>query len=217
MSALLVHVAMLAGPPVAAVAPVASSLGGQGGWAGAFDGVPGLGDSAVRLIAAALLGALIGWERGRAEKPADSRTMMLISVGAAGFVLIGARVVADHAGQPGIQTDPTRVLSYIISGVGFLGAGAILHSKKAVRGLTTASSVWCTAAVGAACGLGEFVIGAIISVIVLVTLWTPWLYHEMHGTTPGNGNGNGNGPAVPASKSAAPGGVGVSRKSPERE
>lgn len=156
---------------------------------GLWGGVPELSDSAVRLVAAAVLGALIGWERGRAEKPADSRTMMLISVGAAGFALIGVRVVSDHAGGPGIQADPTRVLSYIISGVGFLGAGAILHSKKAVRGLTTASSVWCTAAVGAACGLGEFVVGAIIAVIVLATLWTPWLYHEVNGTAPGcNGN-----------------------------
>lgn len=149
---------------------------------------PGTLDTAFRLIVAAVLGALIGWERGRADKPADSRTMMLIAVGAAGFALVGVRVVADQTAAPGIQTDPTRVLSYIISGVGFLGAGAILHSKKAVRGLTTASSVWCTAAVGAACGLGEYVVAVVVSMIVLVTLWTPWLYHEVRGTTPNDGN-----------------------------
>lgn len=148
----------------------------------------GTWDTALRLVLAAVFGALIGWERGRAEKPADSRTMMLIAVGAAGFVLLGARVVAIQEPDIGIRSDPTRVLAYIVSGVGFLGAGAILHSKKAVRGLTTASSVWCTAAVGAACGLGEFVVAVVVSMIVLVTLWTPWLFHEMRGTTPKDGN-----------------------------
>lgn len=145
-------------------------------------------DTAFRLVIASVLGALIGWERGRADKPADSRTMMLIAVGAAGFALVGVRVVANQTPVAGIQTDPTRVLAYIISGVGFLGAGAILHSKKAVRGLTTASSVWCTAAVGAACGLGEYVVAVVVSMIVLVTLWTPWLYHEVRGTSPNDGN-----------------------------
>jgi putative Mg2+ transporter-C (MgtC) family protein len=156
----------------------------------------GVEDSALRLVLAAVLGALIGWERGRAEKPADARTMMLISVGAAGFALIGVRVLADTAPTDAIQTDPTRVLAYIISGVGFLGAGAILHSKKAVRGLTTASSVWCTAAVGAACGLGEYTVGVIIAVIVLLTLWTPWVYYELTGAEhPRNGDANGSGSA----------------------
>ncbi len=135
----------------------------------------------VRLLAAALLGAAIGLERGRAEKPADSRTMMLIAVGAAAFALLGVRVIAARQGEASIQVDPTRVLAYIISGVGFLGAGAILHSKKSVRGLTTAASVWCTAAVGAACGLGEFSVAGFATLIVLVTLWTPWVYYAVTG------------------------------------
>jgi putative Mg2+ transporter-C (MgtC) family protein len=141
-------------------------------------------DMLLRLIAAAVMGALIGWERGRADKPADSRTMMLVSVGAAGFVLLGMRVVVDVPTGVGIQTDPTRVLSYIVSGVGFLGAGSILHSKKTVRGLTTASSIWCTAAVGAACGLGELTVAFFIFAIVFVTLWTPWVYYELRGIPP---------------------------------
>src|SRR5690606_18182350 len=103
-------------------------------------------DLALRLCIAAVLGALIGAERSRAEKPADTRTMMLISVGAAAFALVGERVIAGSEGSAadGIVSDPTRVLAYIISGVGFLGAGAILHSKRTVKGLTTASSIWCT-------------------------------------------------------------------------
>jgi putative Mg2+ transporter-C (MgtC) family protein len=147
---------------------------------------------AFRLCAAAVLGALIGAERSRAEKPADTRTMMLISVGAAAFALIGERVIAGSAGgsEVGLVSDPTRVLAYIISGVGFLGAGAILHSKRTVKGLTTASSIWCTAAVGAACGLGELLIAGIVSAIVLVTLWGPWVYYGVTGRKPMNGHAN---------------------------
>lgn len=151
---------------------------------------PELWEVGLRLVMASVLGALIGWERGRADKPADTRTMMLISVGAAAFALTGVRVIEDYASGGGTVSDPTRVLSYIISGVGFLGAGAILHSKKSVRGLTTASSVWCTAAVGAACGMGQYFVAAVVSAIVLVTLWTPWIYYEFSDRdAPGNGDG----------------------------
>lgn len=157
---------------------------------------PDPAQTVVRLVVAAVLGAVIGWERGRADKPADSRTMMLISVGAAGFALLGVRVLDAQGGTGGTQTDPTRVLSYIISGVGFLGAGAILHSKKAVRGLTTAASVWCTAGVGAACGLGEFIIAGTVAAIVLVTLWTPWLYYGITGKPAPGDNGNADHPII---------------------
>ncbi|MFB3431168.1 MAG: MgtC/SapB family protein [Phycisphaerales bacterium] len=152
----------------------------------------GSSELAFRLCAAAVLGALIGAERSRAEKPADTRTMMLISVGAAAFALIGERVIAGSAGgaDVGLVSDPTRVLAYIISGVGFLGAGAILHSKRTVKGLTTASSIWCTAAVGAACGLGEMLIAGVVSGIVLVTLWGPWVYYGVTGKLPPNGSGS---------------------------
>jgi uncharacterized membrane protein YhiD involved in acid resistance len=141
--------------------------------------LPELLDIGLRLGVAAVMGGLIGWERGRAEKPADARTMMLIAVGAAAFVLVGARVVAESEAGGVVQADPNRVLSYVVSGVGFLGAGAILHSKKSVLGLTTAASVWCTAAVGAAAGLGEYAVGAMVTLIVLITLWFPWLTHRI--------------------------------------
>jgi putative Mg2+ transporter-C (MgtC) family protein len=149
------------------------------------------GELAFRLVLAAVLGALVGAERSRAEKPADTRTMMLISVGAAAFALVGERVIAGSEGgaADGIVSDPTRVLAYIISGVGFLGAGAILHSKRTVKGLTTASSIWCTAAIGAACGLGEILIAAIVSGIVLLTLWGPWVYYGVTDKQPPNGAG----------------------------
>jgi putative Mg2+ transporter-C (MgtC) family protein len=88
-------------------------------------------------------------------------------------------VVAESEAGGVVQADPNRVLSYVVSGVGFLGAGAILHSKKSVLGLTTAASVWCTAAVGAAAGLGEYLVGAMVTLIVLITLWFPWLTHRI--------------------------------------
>lgn len=143
----------------------------------------------LRLVLAAVLGALLGWERSRADKPADTRTMVLIAVGAAAFALLGENVlVARDAGET-IRTDPTRVLSYIISGVGFLGAGAILHSKRTVKGLTTAAAIWTVAGIGAACGLGEYLIAYFLFAIVFVTLWAPWVHSGFTGELSREENG----------------------------
>jgi len=135
-----------------------------------------------RLLLAAIFGGLLGWERGRSDKPADIRTMILIATGAAAFTLIGQQLIALSDNDAIIRTDPTRVLSYIISGVGFLGAGAILHSKRTVRGLTTAASIWVVAAIGAACGVGEFMIAFFLFAITFVTMWAPWVYALANGT-----------------------------------
>ena len=135
-----------------------------------------------RLLLAAVFGGLLGWERGRSEKPADIRTMILIATGAAAFTLIGQQLIALSDNDAIIRADPTRVLSYIISGVGFLGAGAILHSKRAVKGLTTAASIWVVAAIGAACGVGEFMIAFFLFAITFVTMWAPWVYALANGT-----------------------------------
>tara|TARA_R110002096_G_scaffold344921_9_gene538248 strand:+ start:17306 stop:17926 length:621 start_codon:yes stop_codon:yes gene_type:complete len=136
----------------------------------------------LRLGLAALFGALLGWERGRSEKPADIRTMILIGAGAAMFTLLGERMIDAGGDESIIRADPTRVLSYIISGVGFLGAGAILHSKRSVKGLTTAASIWTVAAIGAACGVGEFMIGFFLFAIAFITLWMPWVWALADGT-----------------------------------
>jgi len=135
-----------------------------------------------RLLLAAVFGGLLGWERGRSEKPADIRTMILIATGAAAFTLIGQQLITLSDNDAIIRADPTRVLSYIISGVGFLGAGAILHSKRAVKGLTTAASIWVVAAIGAACGVGEFMIAFFLFAITFVTMWAPWVYALANGT-----------------------------------
>ncbi len=136
----------------------------------------------LRLFLAALMGGLLGWERGRAEKPADIRTMILIGAGAAMFTLLGERIIDAGGDEAIMRADPTRVLSYIISGVGFLGASAILHSKKNVTGLTTAASIWVVAGIGAACGVGEFMIAFFLFTIAFVTLWTPWVFAMADGT-----------------------------------
>jgi putative Mg2+ transporter-C (MgtC) family protein len=103
----------------------------------------------VRLLVASLLGGLLGWERESVGASAGLRTHMLVSLGSALFVLIPL--------QAGMEvTDLSRVLQGVTAGIGFLGAGAILKltDKKEIEGLTTAASVWLTAAVGIAAGMG---------------------------------------------------------------
>jgi len=150
---------------------------------------------AIRLGLAVIFGAVIGLERKFADKPADARTMALIAAGAAGFTLLGVQFAAGVEPGQGLTLDPSRIVSYIISGVGFLGAGAILHSKKTVTGLTTAASIWASAAIGAACGLGQYTIGIALLLVAIGALWVPWLRRLPQTLENGNGNGNGNGNA----------------------
>jgi len=141
-----------------------------------------IADISIKLGLATILAAMLGWERGRADKPAGIRTMILISTGAATFAMLGTRVIGQdmtNGAESIIRADPTRVLSYIISGVGFVGAGAILHSKKAVKGLTTAASIWVVAAIGAAAGLGEYAVAILVFTVAFVSLWIPWVYYEI--------------------------------------
>jgi putative Mg2+ transporter-C (MgtC) family protein len=140
---------------------------------------------ALRLGVAVLMGMAIGWERAMAEKPADARTMALVAAGAAGFTLLGVQIAASVTPDTSLSLDPTRIIAYIISGVGFLGAGAILHSKKSVTGLTTAASIWTAAAIGAACGLGAFTIAVGLFLVAVAVLWVPWVKRF-----PMNGNGH---------------------------
>lgn len=132
----------------------------------------------LRLGLAALFGIIIGWERRMSEKPADVRTMALVSAAAAAFTLMGVQLGASVQPGEGMTLDPSRVISYIISGVGFLGAGTILHSKRVVKGLTTAASIWAAAAIGAACGLGAYVIASGLFIITMIMLWGPWLTYR---------------------------------------
>ncbi len=118
-------------------------------------------------IIAAFCGSLIGWERDRAGKSAGPRTMALVGSASAAIVAIGA--VLDVQSRYG---DPTRALHAVITGIGFLGAGLIFTDKKAtgIQGVTTAATVFSTAAVGVAVGLGFQVVGIGLTVVILVIL-----------------------------------------------
>ena len=118
----------------------------------------------LRLVVALLLGAVIGLERELQRMPAGFRTHALVSLGSAIFTIVSAYAFT------GPLSDPTRIAAQIVSGVGFLGGGAILHYGGTVRGLTTAASLWAVAAVGMAAGAGLFIIAAVSAALVIVAL-----------------------------------------------
>lgn len=124
----------------------------------------------VRLIIAIAIGGVIGWDRQRSDKPAGLRTHMLVALGSASFTLLGFEVGAHLSPRTGEGFDPTRVLQGVIGGIGFLGAGAIIQNRGQVSGITTAASVWVSGALGAAAGVGAFVLAGISTVLALLIL-----------------------------------------------
>ena len=117
----------------------------------------------VRLLIAVLLGSLVGYERERQGKPAGLRTHAMVGLGATLFT-----VVSLYGFGPG--TDTSRVAAMIVSGIGFLGAGAILHERGGVQGLTTAASLWVTAAIGIAVGVGMILMSLATTILVFAVL-----------------------------------------------
>lgn len=131
----------------------------------------GLLDASFRLLVAVVLGGLLGWDRERIGKPAGLRTHMMVTLGAALFVLLGVELLMEYSARvEDAQLDPTRVLQGVVGGIGFLGAGSIIQSRGGVEGVTTAASVWVTGAIGAGCGLGYYSLAAIVAGVSLVTL-----------------------------------------------
>ena len=125
-----------------------------------------LGEDLLRLAIAALAGAIVGTERELHDKPAGFRTNMLICVGAALFTILSRRLAEGSA------ADPTRIAAQIVSGVGFLGAGAIIQSRGNVIGLTTAATIWVVAGIGMALGAGHYLFGLIAALAVAVVLFS---------------------------------------------
>jgi len=122
---------------------------------------------ALRLVLAAALGAIIGYQRERAGKPAGLRTHILICEGSALFT------VASLYGF-GSAADPARIAAGIVAGIGFLGAGAIIRREGGlVGGLTTAATIWAVAAVGLAAGAGLYLVSAVTTVVILIVLLLP--------------------------------------------
>jgi len=126
----------------------------------------------MRLAAAAALGGVIGIERELREREAGFRTHMLVSVGAALFTLVSAYAWTDFAfsQEGGVTFDPTRIAAQIVTGIGFIGAGAIIRQGLSVRGLTTAATLWMVAAIGMACGAGFYWAAVMATAIALVGL-----------------------------------------------
>src|SRR5882724_10861075 len=122
------------------------------------------GTALVRLILAALLGGIIGLERELKHRPAGLRTNMFICFGAAMFTLLSAQLAGGN--------ETTRIASQIIPGIGFIGAGSILHARGLVSGLTTASTLFVVASVGMAVGGGLYVTAVFATLVVLLELFT---------------------------------------------
>jgi len=129
----------------------------------------------LRLSLALLLGAAIGIERQNHAEAAGLRTNALVALGTCLFMIISAYGFESFLNMPHIQVDPSRVASYVVAGIGFLGAGTIFRSQagERVKGLTTAAAIWVVAAIGLACGIGlllEAVVTTILSLIILFFL-----------------------------------------------
>ncbi len=118
-------------------------------------------ENIARLLFALAMGALIGFERQKAKKAAGLRTHMLVSLGSALIMIISISIEG---------ADPSRIAAGMITGIGFLGAGAIIATKGHVKGLTTAACIWIAAAIGMASGLGAYILALLTTIIVFVVL-----------------------------------------------
>lgn len=134
--------------------------------------MPSQPDLVLRLLLASVLAGLLGGERELTDQPAGFRTHILVGLGAALFAVVSAYGFESVVGsaRPGVQADPTRVASQIVVGIGFLGGGAIIKYGASIRGLTTAASLWVTAAVGTAIGIGQLALGSVTTAITLLAL-----------------------------------------------
>jgi putative Mg2+ transporter-C (MgtC) family protein len=122
-----------------------------------------------KLLTALFCGGLIGLERELKSKAAGIKTNMLICVGAMLYTAISI-LMASSQDQIGVSGDPTRISAQIVSGIGFLGGGAILQSKENVMGLTTAATIWLVAAIGVWIGMGQLEVAMSVSVVIVLVL-----------------------------------------------
>ena len=133
----------------------------------------------LRLIVAAILGGIVGMERGSGDRPAGFRTHILVCVGSALFMLVSiygfddiAPVTTNLEDDIGTRRDTARIAAQVVSGIGFLGAGTILHEGLTIKGLTTAASLWIVSAIGLAVGSGMYLLSAVATMLTMLTLVT---------------------------------------------
>ena len=133
----------------------------------------------LRLIVAAVLGGIVGMERGSGDRPAGFRTHILVCVGSALFMLVSiygfddiAPVTTTLEDDIGTRRDTARIAAQVVSGIGFLGAGTILHEGLTIKGLTTAASLWIVSAIGLAVGSGMYLLSTVATMLTMLTLVT---------------------------------------------
>jgi putative Mg2+ transporter-C (MgtC) family protein len=140
----------------------------------AISTIPTVGDwdIALRLGLAGVLGGAIGVERELRDREAGIRTHLLVSLGSALFTLVSAYGFHEFlaSGDAVVRADPTRIAAQIVTGIGFLGAGAIIREGLSVRGLTTAATLWVVAAIGMACGAGWYVPALVTTLFTILAL-----------------------------------------------
>lgn len=133
-------------------------------------------ESLIRIGIAVVLGGVIGYERQTLDKSAGLRTHMLVSLGAALF-MVSAILITQDFDEPGVATrlDPTRIGATIVTGIGFLGGGIIFRQESRIQGVTTAAGLWVSAAIGLACGAGYFIVagGSVLLTVVILSLIRP--------------------------------------------
>jgi putative Mg2+ transporter-C (MgtC) family protein len=138
-------------------------------------------DGFIRLLFAGAMGAVIGLERETRGREAGMRTCMLVCIGSALAMLVSEQMAIHpwHAITPNqgvnINVDPARIAYSVMAGIGFIGAGVVLHEKGAIRGLTTAAALWCMAAVGLTSGFGMYTLAMSATALILVILSVLWL------------------------------------------
>ncbi len=131
-------------------------------------------DVVIRILSAALCGGLLGWEREVSDKPAGLRTNMLVAIGASTAALAALQLyhaIADTYPGKVVSADPVRIVSGVIGGLGFLGAGAIIQSQGQVQGMTTAATIWVVGGIGVACGLGNYLLAVTTVIVTFLVLY----------------------------------------------
>ena len=122
------------------------------------------------LLLAVALGAIVGIEREKAHRPAGLRTHMLVSLGSCLFTIVSINFSAQ----------PAQVAGAIVTGIGFIGAGTIWSERDKVKGITTAASLWATAAIGLTTGIGDFPLAATVTILVLIILASKYVIERLH-------------------------------------
>jgi putative Mg2+ transporter-C (MgtC) family protein len=148
-------------------------------------------DIVLRVVVAAVLGGLVGYDRQAANKPAGIRTHMMVAAGASLFVGVSLLLSSglEEMGTQAARIDASRITAGVVTGVGFLGAGSIIRQGGAVSGLTTAAGIWTVAAIGTAIAFGYWVLGVAATVVVLAIHGLSWVA-EVAGSTAPAGSGD---------------------------